>query len=144
MTRFAIIYSTTLLFFLISGVPGLSQLHPSLLESYRHGWISRLVFSRELRRCDGSFLYFIATVHGRVLANGIWQALGKCSHKMSWLDQTNMFLPRQTRISSSVCLLSKLLLKAIGKCLPSPWTIQKLGETPMRPIFQGRELRVRH
>lgn len=61
---------------------------------------------------------------------GFWQtAYGKCSHKMSWLDQTRMLLSRATRLNDSVCILSRYFLKA------GPETIQKVAKTPVRPIF---------
>lgn len=76
-----------------------------------------------------------STLYPQCMA-GSWQkAYGKCSHKRSWLDQTNMLLSRATGLVDSVCILSRYLLKAVGKSSPGPETIQKVSETPVRPIF---------
>lgn len=64
---------------------------------------------------------------------GFWQtAYGKCSHKMSWLDQTSMLLSRTTRLSA---FYPGILLKAVEKSLPGPGTIQKVVAISVRPIF---------
>lgn len=108
---------------LLCGTPGLFQ-PPFLLTGSPKAWLDSQTGSRGTV-CDGSVICFTSTVHGRILENGI----DKCSHQMSWPHQTDALLSRATS------RLSVYLLKTVEKSSPSPETIQKEGEAPVRPIF---------